>query len=133
MRRLNAGAERVSMYKPWTRDDTKEFIHIIESRIEDIDYYLKRTVEWCEKHEVVENKRVIMCCLVTCIWVSSMRNEAISFQELIEYVGIEDDYEDLITMDKVYKVCKEFQDLEHEEVLQMLINKADGWENYLLS
>ena len=121
------------MYKPWTRNDTQEFIHTVESRIEDIDYYLKRTVEWCEKHAVVENKRVIMCCLVTCIWVSSMRNEAISFQELIEYVGIEDDYEDIITMDKVYKVCKEFQALDHEEVLQMLINKAGGWENYLLS
>ena len=121
------------MYKPWTRNDTQEFIHTVESRIEDIDYYLKRTVEWCEKHEVVENKRVIMCCLVTCIWVSSMRNEVISFQELIEYVGIEDDYKDIITMDKVYKVCKEFQALDHEEVLQMLINKAGGWENYLLS
>ena len=133
MKRPNVDAEKVLMYKPWTRNDTQEFIHTVESRIEDIDYYLKRTVEWCEKHNVVENKRVIMCCLVTCIWVSSMRNEAISFQELIEYVGIEDDYEDLITMDKVYKVCKEFQALDHEEVLQMLINKAGGWENYLLS
>lgn len=119
------------MYKPWARTDTRDFIHKVESRIEDIDYYLKRTVEWCEQNGIWENKRVLMCCLVTCIWVASMREEVISFQEIVEIVGLED-FENN-TADKIYGITKEFQSLDHEEILTMLINQSGSWGDYLLS
>lgn len=121
----------VLMYSPWTRNDTKDFIHQIESRIEDIDYYLKRTVEWCEQNGVWENKRVLMCCLISCIWVSSMRQEEISFREIVEYVGLTE-FEDT-TLDKIYGICEEFRCLEHEEILQMLIDKTRDWSSYFPS
>lgn len=123
--------EKVLMYSPWTRNDTKDFIHRIESRIEDIDYYLKRTVEWCENNGVWENQRVLMCCLISCIWVSSMREENISFQEIVEIVGLRD-FEDT-SLDKIYGICEEFRSLEHEEILQMLIDKTGDWNNYFPS
>ena len=119
------------MYSPWTRNDTKDFIHSVESRIEDMDYYLKRTVEWCENNGVFENKRVLMCCLISCIWVSSMREELISFQEIVEIVGLEE-LEDS-SLDKIYNVCQEFRNLEHEEILEMLINKTSSWSGYFPS
>ena len=87
------------MYKSWTRNDTRDYIHRIESRLEDIDYYLKRTVEWCEHNGVWENKKVLICSLVTCIWVCSMRNECISFKEIVEIMGLKD-FEDL-ELDKI--------------------------------
>jgi len=123
--------EKASMYSPWTRNDTKDFIHSVESRIEDMDYYLKRTVEWCENNGVFENKRVLMCCLISCIWVSSMREELISFQEIVEIIGLEE-FEDS-SLDKIYNVCQEFRNLEHEEILEMLINKTSSWSGYFPS
>lgn len=125
------GAEKVSMYKPWARTDTQDWIHSLESRIEDIDYYLKRTTEWCERNGIWENSRILMCCLITCIWVSSMRNEHISFQEIVEFMGINDLVESGV--DKVYDVCEEFRHLDHEDILELLITKTGGWDSYLPS
>jgi tetrahydromethanopterin S-methyltransferase subunit A len=119
------------MYKPWARTDTKDFIHRVESRLEDFDYYLKRTVEWCENNGVFENKRILMCCLISCIWVSSMREEQVSFQEIVELVGLED-FEDT-NLDKIYNVCEEFRHLEHEEILELLISKTGSWDGYFPS
>lgn len=123
--------EKVLMYKSWTRNDTRDYIHRIESRLEDIDYYLKRTVEWCEHNGVWENKKVLICSLVTCIWVCSMRNECISFKEIVEIMGLKD-FEDL-ELDKIYSVTPEFQNLDHEEILTLLIDKAKDWGDHLLS
>lgn len=117
--------------KPWTRENTRDFIHSVESRIEDIDYYLKRTVEWCEKNGVWENRKVLMCSLITCIWVSSMRDEPISFKEIVEILGLQE-LEDS-GMDKVYEITKEFQNLDHEQVLLLLMAKSGDWGDYLLS
>jgi hypothetical protein len=112
----------------WSRENTKDWIHNVENRLEDFDYYLKRAVEWCENNGVWEDKRILMCCLVTCIWVSSMRDETVSFQEIVELVGL-DGFEESLA-DKVYDTCKEFQHLEHEEILEILISKTQDWGNY---
>ena len=121
--------EKVLMYNPWTRDDTKDFIHRVETRIEDIDYYLKRTQEWCEHNGIFENKKVLICCLITCIWVSSMRQELITFQEILEYVGVKD-LEDS-GLDKIYNVCEEFRYMDHDEILNLLITKTNNLNDYL--
>lgn len=110
--------------KPWTREDTRDFVNLIETRIEDIDYYLKRTVEWCENNGIWENKKVLMCSLITCIWVSSMRDEQISFKEIVEILGLEDFADS--SLDKIYDITKEFQNLDHEQLLTMLINQSGG-------
>lgn len=115
----------------WTRDNTRSWISQLENRLEDIDYYLKRTAAWCEDHGVWENKRVLMCCLITCIWVSSMRGEHITFQEIVEFMGLNDLVEPGI--DKIYDVCPEFQNLDHEEILELLISRTSNWDGYLPS
>jgi hypothetical protein len=40
------------MTKIWSRDDTKEWVIQLEHRLEDIDYYLKKTVDWCEEWHI---------------------------------------------------------------------------------
>jgi hypothetical protein len=60
-----------------------------------------------------------------------MREEVISFKEIVEIVGLEE-FEDS-HLDKVYNICHEFRNLEHEEILSMLIDKTGDWNRYLPS
>lgn len=113
------------MSKPWTRDDTKEWIIQLEHRIEDIDYYLNRTVEWCEEYGIDDNHVVFMCSFLTCIWVSTMRGEPITFTELMEMLGVEEWEAD---EEKIYEMDEIWLDLEHHELLEKAVemcNKED--------
>ena len=67
MKRTSVAVEKASMSKPWSRNDTRDWIIQIESRLEDMHYYLEKSMQWCENNSVYENTRVLMCCLVTCI------------------------------------------------------------------
>jgi hypothetical protein len=78
------------MIKPWSREDTQYWIAQLENRIEDIDYYLNRTVEWCENNGIWSNESVFALSFVTVLWVSHMRNEEISRQEIYELLGVID-------------------------------------------
>ena len=74
----------------WSRDNTKNWISQLENRVEDIDYYLKQTVEWCELHGIYDDKQVFVCAMMTVIWVSHMRGEPVSKREAFELLGIQD-------------------------------------------
>ena len=62
-------------------EDTKDWITQIENRLHDLNYYLKRTDAWLAEHNIDDDKIIVICCVLTCIWVSNMRNEHISFLE----------------------------------------------------
>lgn len=51
--------------KYWSREDTKSWIAQLEHRIEDIEYYLKKTVQWCEQNEVYDDKLIFVCLIMT--------------------------------------------------------------------
>jgi hypothetical protein len=108
------------MKKYWSRDDTQHWIIQLENRVEDIDYYLARTVEWCETNGIYDDQMVFACASMTVIWVSHMRGEPISKREMLELVGIED-------WDKVedleYSLGKEFSDYDHEEILEAVVSR----------
>lgn len=53
--------------KYWSRDDTREWINQLEHRVDDIDYYLDRTLAWCDEYGVYDEKVVFMCSFLTCI------------------------------------------------------------------
>jgi hypothetical protein len=108
--------------RPWTRDDTKCWIEALEGRLEDITYYLDRTTKWCENNYVENDKTVFMCCFLTCIWVSQMRGESISFIELMEILGIDDVVEHKFE-EKFYELDPEYLELDHEELLQQAVEK----------
>jgi hypothetical protein len=76
------------MTKYWSREDTQHWISQLENRIEDIDYYLMRTVEWCERYGIWEDEVVFALSSLTVIWVSHMRSEPISRRELLEILEV---------------------------------------------
>lgn len=115
--------------KPWTREDTKFWISQLEHRIEDIDYYLKKTVEWCENHYVYNDKHVFMLSFLTVVWVSNMRDEPISYVELLEILGMPELIEG---EDKIYSLGLELLNVGHEELLE-LVYKDLGKNGYLPS
>ena len=105
--------------KYWTREDTKRWIIQLEHRIEDIEYYLKRTVDWCDQNEVYDERLIFACLVMTASWVSYMRQEPLSKQEIFEILGVEgwDKIEDA-----VFEFNGDYDHLEHEELLQMIVN-----------
>jgi len=80
---------KASMYKVWTRDDTQDWIAQVENRIEDIDYYLGRTIEYCEANGIWDDIKVFSMSFVVVIWVCHMRSEAVSKHEILEILNIE--------------------------------------------
>lgn len=98
----------------WTRVDTREWIRQIESRLEDMQYYLTRTQDWCEQYGVDDGKTFFMCNFLTCVWVSQLRGEDITFSEMMEILGV-DEWE--CDEEKIYELDPEYSALEHEELL----------------
>ena len=106
----------------WSRDNTKDWIHQIENRIEDFQYYIDRTLQWCEDQEICSEKTIITLTFMTCIWVATMREESISFCELMELLElpVDDTMED-----KVYELDEKYKHLDHDELLEILILRED--------
>jgi len=109
---------KASMYRSWSRADTQTWIRQLETRIADIDYYLAKSVKWCEDNNVLEDERVFACSMLTCIWVSNMRDEPISLYELLEILGLEE----LASEDKIYNLDSKLINVEHEELLRIASN-----------
>lgn len=122
------------MTRPWTRDDTKEWISQLEHRLEDIDYYLQRTTEWCDEYGIDDDRLVFLCSFLTCIWVSHMRGEFITQTELMELLGVQLQSESLD--DKIYELDDKWGSMDHEELLERAVeifNKDDDFDNYFES
>jgi len=98
----------------WTRDKTKDWIAQLENRVEDIDYYLMETVQWCEDNFVFDDERVFACALMTVVWVSHMRQEPLSKREAMELLGVRD-WEN--TPDEEFLLGQQYRDMELHELL----------------
>ena len=103
--------------KPWSRDDTREWIQHILNRVEDIHYYLERTDEWCDHNQIHDHETRFTCNFLTVLWVSRMREETISYKELLEILGLSHLE---ISEDKIYDLGNEFRDVDHEELLRLV-------------
>ena len=102
------------MTKVWSRDHTKDWIAQLENRIEDIDFYLRKTIEWCELHGVYEDHRVFVCSIMTVVWVSQMRGESVSKREAFELLGIADSH---LVPDETFEVGAKYSDYDLEDLL----------------
>ena len=105
------------MTKYWSREDTQYWIAQLENRLEDIDYYLNRTVEWCENNGIWDREKVFSLTFVTVIWVCHMRGEDVSRQEIYELLGIEDYYN---CEDHVMELGSQLNGLDWEEMLSLV-------------
>ena len=116
--------------KYWSREDTKEWINQLEHRIDDIDYYLGRTLNWCDEYGIDNERIVFMCSFLTCIWVSQVRGETISFTELMEMLGIAEWETTNGTEEKIYELDECYADLDHDELLEMAVLKLSRDDNF---
>lgn len=103
----------------WSREDTKLWIAQLENRIEDIEYYLNRTVEWCEQNGVWEDERVFGLAFVTVLWVCHMRDEDVTRQEIFEILGVQDFQN---AEDRIMELGNMLGKLDWEEMLQKVSN-----------
>jgi hypothetical protein len=106
------------MTRVWSRSHTQHWITQLENRIEDIDYYLNHTVNWCEERGIDNDQAVFVCAVMTVVWVSHMRNEPLSKREVLEMVGISDYYN---TEDAEYSLSERFHGTELDELLEMVV------------
>jgi len=103
--------------KPWSRWDTKLWINQLENRIEDIDYYLNQTVEYCEANNIINNESVFTLSFLTVLWVSYMREEPISRREIFEILNIQN-WEDL--PDSPVELGKKLADFDLQDLLNLV-------------
>ena len=107
----------------WSRDNTKEWIFQLQHRIEDIDYYLQRTIDWCEHNGVWADQKVFACCVMAVIWVSHMRGEPVSKRELFEILGIAD--WDQVEDVEYTLVDPKFVKMDLDELLDNVVQRFD--------
>jgi hypothetical protein len=100
----------------WSREKTKDWISSIRHRVEDIDHYLGKTVEWCEAQGIYDDDRVFGLALITVLWVCHMRDEEITQEEIFEILGVKVP-EDVVLNDRIF-LGPLFEGLELEEILQ---------------
>jgi len=103
----------------WTRENTKEWIAQLEDRLEDIAHYLEITEEWCDEYGVEDDRVIFMCMFLTCIWVSQLRDEDITYIELMEMLGIEDSEPGA---EKFYELDDRYLNLTHIELLEEAVS-----------
>jgi hypothetical protein len=106
----------------WTRENTKEWIAQLEDRLEDIAHYLEITEEWCDEYGVEDDRVIFMCMFLTCIWVSQLRDEDITYIELMEMLGI-DNIE--VDEEKFYELDDRYAGLTHRELLIEAVSNFD--------
>lgn len=106
---------------PWTRQDTQYWIAQLENRVEDIDYYLMQTVEWCEERGIYNDQAVFACSMMTVIWVADMRGEELSKKEVLEIIGVKDWYN---ANDDLYELNDQYSGMDLEEILEIV---ASNW------
>ena len=115
--------------KPWTRNDTKEWIVQLEHRVQDMDYYLDKASDWCDEYGIDNNNLIFMCSFLTCVWVSNMRGEHITFNELMEILGVEEWNDD---EEKYYELDECWGQLDFHEFLEKVVEtySEEDDENY---
>jgi hypothetical protein len=117
MKRTSVVAAKALMYKAWTRTDTQDWLNQISNRIEDIDYYLSRTVDYCEEHGIWDDIKVFSISFIVIIWVCHMREEEVTRREILEILGFE---HWASAEDNVMSLGKHLEGKDFEEILQIV-------------
>jgi hypothetical protein len=105
------------MSKHWSILDTKTWIAHVENRIEDMDYYLNQTVNYCEANNIINNETVFTLSFLTILWVAYMREEPITRREIFELLCIKD-WENL--PDAPVELGEKLADFELKDILDLV-------------
>lgn len=101
--------------KPWSREDTRDWIAQLELRVEDINYYLSETVSWLENRDEGRDEVCFACAMMTLVWVAYQRSEPITRWELMEILGVKDYYS---MPDEEIELGEKYRSLDLENMLE---------------
>lgn len=107
--------------KPWSREDTRDWIAQLELRVEDINYYLNETVSWLTDRDEERNEVCFACALMTLVWVANQRSEPITRWEIMEILGVKDFYS---MPDEEIELGQQYKNLDLEDMLEYI---CTGW------
>lgn len=112
--------------KPWSRDDTRDWIAQLELRVEDINYYLNETVQWLENHDIERDEVCFACAMMALVWVAYQRSEPITRWELMEILGVKD-YTSM--PDEEIELGEIYRNLDLDQVLESVSGSDWAYRN----
>lgn len=107
------------MFKPWTRDDTRNWIEQVENRLRDFDYYNARTLDWCANNYIYEPTLIVACSMVTMLWVSALRGENCTQREILEILGVMG-WESVGNIE--FSLGQDFVEYDHDQLLETVVS-----------
>lgn len=102
----------------WTYTDTKCWIKLLENRVNDFTHFLNKTNQWCEDNYIHDEDLIFICHFLTCIWVSTERDEPITYSEIMEMLGFGIVAEE---HDKLYELGDKYRGMTHSELMRFII------------
>lgn len=111
------------MNRPWSRNDTQEWIAQMETRVADMQYYLGEALLWLASQGYCRPEITIACLTMTCVWVSNMRNEQITAHEIMEMIGAST--EDAKTPNSIFELAPQFKGWDIEEIWYHTVRQYD--------
>lgn len=111
------------MSKPWSRNDTQEWIAQMENRVADMQYYLEEALLWLTTYGYHHPHITIACLTMTCVWVANMRNETITSHEIMEIIGAPTD--NLELSNDIFELSPQYQGWDIEEIWYHVIRQYD--------
>lgn len=107
----------------WSREHTQEWYLQLENRLEDIEYYIERTLLWCEDNGVFSQEKVLACCVMAITWVCQVRNEPITMQEIFEIMDIQHWSE--IDANSTVELGINVTSMDLDQILEMVVDKFE--------
>lgn len=105
--------------KPWSREDTRDWIAQLELRVEDINYYLNETVCWLEDRNVERDEVCFACAMMALVWVAYQRSEPITRWELMEILGVKEFH---AMLDEEVELGLKYRSMDLERVLEDVLH-----------
>jgi hypothetical protein len=107
----------------WSREHTQEWVLQLENRLEDFEYYIERTLIWCEDNGVHSQEKIFACCVMAITWVSQVRSEPITMQEIFEIMDIQHcpDFD----ADSTVELGVNVTSMDLDQILEMVVQKFE--------
>ena len=97
--------------------DTKRYLDKIGSRIRAYHNAMTRAKEYVLENHITGQSTIMNCIIISLLWVSAVREEELSEEELLTFLGFEPEYAE----DKIVSINQEMAEWSLEQVLDYVV------------